>query len=144
MSPAASEALRKIWAIQKYPCPQTPHAIQKILKQLHVADYMAVVDALETEEGWLRTFLLSGKRRWWTGKAQQDIVGKPYDEIVRAARSVGCTAAWLGAPSVRTPSGIHEAILDGQLYWGLTASGQVLFHDGDTVPAEYTTSVPRD
>ena len=50
MTNAASEALRKIRALQKYPCPQTPHAIQKILKQLHVADYMAVVEALEALE----------------------------------------------------------------------------------------------
>jgi hypothetical protein len=47
MTNAASEALRKIQALNKYPCPQTPHAIQKILKQLNVADYMVVVNELE-------------------------------------------------------------------------------------------------
>lgn len=47
MTQAALEALRKIQALNKYPCPQTPHAIQKILKTLHVADYMAVVEVLE-------------------------------------------------------------------------------------------------
>jgi hypothetical protein len=51
MSPAAKVALQRIWALQKYPCPQTPHAIQKILKTLHVADYIAVVEALEATDG---------------------------------------------------------------------------------------------
>lgn len=50
MSPAALEALRKITVLNKYPCLQTPHAIHKILKQLHVADYTAVDLALETPE----------------------------------------------------------------------------------------------
>ena len=47
MTNAALEALQKIHNLNKYPCPQTPHAIQKILKALHVADYMAVVEVLE-------------------------------------------------------------------------------------------------
>lgn len=47
MTKAALEALIRIRNLNKYPCPQTPHAIQKILKALHVADYMAVVQALE-------------------------------------------------------------------------------------------------
>ncbi len=50
MTQAALEALKKIRALNKYPCSQTPHAIQKILKQLHVAEYTAVVLALETPQ----------------------------------------------------------------------------------------------
>lgn len=47
MTNAANEALRKLRALQKYSCPQTHHAIQKILKKLHVQDYTDVVLAIE-------------------------------------------------------------------------------------------------
>ena len=47
MSPEATEALRKIRALQKHPLPQTPIAIERILKSLGIADYVAVVLAIE-------------------------------------------------------------------------------------------------
>jgi hypothetical protein len=49
LSTAATEALRIIRALRKYPAPQTPIAERKVLKNLSVQDYTDVVMALENE-----------------------------------------------------------------------------------------------
>jgi hypothetical protein len=46
MSPRAKEALRKCLNLRKYPLPQSVLAEQRILKQLNVTDFAAVVEAL--------------------------------------------------------------------------------------------------
>jgi len=47
LSPAATEALRIIRALRKYPTPQTPIAERKVLKNLSIQDYTDVVLAIE-------------------------------------------------------------------------------------------------
>lgn len=48
LSKEASEALRLIHLIRKYPSSQSPHAEKKVLSSLSVNDYLAVIAALDS------------------------------------------------------------------------------------------------
>ena len=50
MTNTALEALRTVRALKKYACPQTPLAIQKILKNLNLPDLTSVVTALAADD----------------------------------------------------------------------------------------------
>jgi hypothetical protein len=49
LSPSATEALRRIHIIRKYPAPQADVAERRILAALTVRDYLAVIETLESE-----------------------------------------------------------------------------------------------
>jgi len=49
LSLAATEALRRIRLIRKDPAPQSDNAEKRVLANLSVSDYLAVIETLETE-----------------------------------------------------------------------------------------------
>lgn len=50
LSPLAEKALSRIIKIRKYTLPQSPIAEERILKDLNIPDFIAVVEALESLE----------------------------------------------------------------------------------------------
>jgi hypothetical protein len=49
LSRSATEALRRIRLIRKYPAPQSDKAEQRVLANLSVSDYLAVIETLESD-----------------------------------------------------------------------------------------------